>query len=420
MTDQECQGSHRNMNSIVSNQQLQDTLDESCFAPTYASRDLVLESGKGMRLWDQAGRQYLDFGAGIAVSILGHGDSQVTEAISSQASRLLHASNYYHSEPSLRLGHLLTRMSGYPGVFLCNSGTEANEAALKFARAFHYRKKNSALQRIISFENAFHGRTFGSLSATPNTRYREPFEPLLAGFESLPFNDQGALERELQHTDIAAAMVEPVQGEGGVRPGAPGFLRSIGNLCNQTDAVFILDEIQCSLGRLGSDFAFKHFGIAPDIVTIAKPLAAGLPIGAVLVSQKIYDVLEPGDHGTTFGGNPVCAAAANVVLNRLTSDNLSGHVRALEPTFAGVLEDLLRRFPTEFSATRGVGFLRALDTHRPSKEIVDAARQQGLLILSAGANTLRFAPPLIADTEHFQEFSALMSRAIEGLGNLRR
>lgn len=381
------------------------------FAPTYGSRDVVMAKGSGMWVTDTQGNTYLDFAAGIAVSLFGHGDKEIADAIATQARVLVHASNYYHTLPTVELASRLTSLSGYPSVFFCNSGTEANEAALKFARAFHWRNKRSEKKTIVCFENGFHGRTMGALSATSNPRYREPFAPLVPGFEFLPLNDASALTRRFEQGDIAAVLIEPVQGEGGVRPCTPQFLGLIRELCTETGALFLLDEIQCSLGRLGANFAFQRFNVVPDLVTIAKPLAAGLPLGAVLVSDRVRATIEPGDHGTTFGGNPVCAAAACVVLSRLERWELAAHVQSLEPVFASILDSLVAEFPKHFCNARGVGFLRAVDTLQPAKAFVDTARAEGLLVLTAGPSTLRFAPPLIATQADLEAFAERLKKA---------
>jgi acetylornithine/N-succinyldiaminopimelate aminotransferase len=381
---------------------------DSLFAPTYGDRPLVLSHGQGVHVSDVNGKTYLDFAAGIAVSLLGHGDRHVAEAVCTQSMKLMHASNYYNSQPTISLATRLTELSGFPSVFFCNSGTEANEAALKFARAHHYRLQQNHKRVVICFERAFHGRTMGALSATHSQRYREPFMPLLEGFDFLPLNDVEALSQRFSTNDVGAVIIEPVQGEGGVRPCDPFFLQTIQNLCRERGALFILDEIQCSLGRMGQTFAFQKFGIQPDIVTLAKPLAGGLPMGAVLIGRTVRKTIEPGDHGTTFGGNPVCAAAACAVLEQLEAMDLPRRVRELEGDFAGHLESLSRDFPQALANPRGVGFLRGIDTTLPAKDWVAAAQNHGLLILAAGPNTLRFAPPLIATPNHFQVLAATL------------
>lgn len=400
--------------SAIAAQRSADTF----FTPNYGNRPITLVSGNGTYVTDSSGKEYLDFAAGIAVSILGHGDRRVAAAVAQQAQNLLHASNYYHSQPSIELATKLVALSGFDAVFFCNSGTEANEAAIKFARATHYRCTNpyglKTRPRTICFERCFHGRTLGALSATHSTRYREPFGPLLSGFEFLPLNDIEALRKAMKE-DVAAVIVEPVQGEGGVWPCSAEFIQTIAKLCSETGAIFICDEIQCSLGRLGANFAFQKFEITPDIVTLAKPLAAGLPMGAVLVNERIRRSIEPGDHGSTFGSNPVCAAAALVVLDQLASNDLAGHVRKNETKFDSLLQNIVTDYPKLVSSTRGIGYLRALDTIVAAKEIVDAARNEGLLILSAGTNTLRFAPPLIATGIDLEQFNGRLRRALERL-----
>jgi acetylornithine/N-succinyldiaminopimelate aminotransferase len=392
------------------------TSSDRFFTPNYGNRPITLRGGKGCYVNDDTGKEYLDFAAGIAVSILGHGNQRVASAIALQAQTLLHASNYYHTQPSIQLAKQLTDLSGYDSVFFCNSGTEANEGAIKFARAAHFRSTTphgvNKRPRTICFERCFHGRTLGALSATHSSRYREPFAPLLPGFEFLPFNDVDALKAAM-NSDVTAVILEPVQGEGGVWPCSIEFIHAVAELCKQTGAIFICDEIQCSLGRLGSHFAFQKFEVSPDIITLAKPLAAGLPMGAVLVNARIRNAIEAGDHGSTFGGNPVCAAAALVVLDELIRADLAGLVRRNEPIFQSILKDLAADYPSIIGSTRGLGYLRALDTVIPAKQLVDAARHEGLLILSAGNNTLRFAPPLIANESDFNQFNRRLRSAVD-------
>ena len=281
--------------------------------PVY-DRDLVLVKGKGAKLIDREGRTWLDFAAGIAVNGFGHGDRKVVNAIKKQAALLIHASNLYHTEPGMALAERLVSLAFPSKAFFCNSGTEAVEGALKFSRRIG---KEQGRTDFVCFENSFHGRTMGALSTTWTEKYREPFEPLIPGVRFCPLNDLAAVA-EAVGEKTAAVMVEPVQGEGGIRIATPEFLKGLASLCRERGALLVFDEIQCGLGRTGKMFAYEHSGVVPDILTLAKPLAGGLPMGAVLVKDTLTSAIKVGDHGSTFGGNPVAAAAALAVLDHLT------------------------------------------------------------------------------------------------------
>jgi acetylornithine/N-succinyldiaminopimelate aminotransferase len=277
-------------------------------------RDLVVVSGRGSYLFDSEGRKYLDFAAGVGVNGLGYGDRKVVAAIRKQAGQLIHASNLYHTETGAALADRLVSLAFPSRVFFCNSGTEAMEAAIKFARRIG---KPAGRTALVAFEGSFHGRTMGSLSLTWTAKYREPFEPLIPGVRFCAWNDLDAA-RQAVGEDTAAVVVEPVQGEGGVRPAPPAFLKGLSELCRKRGALLVADEIQCGLGRTGKLFAHQHAGIVPDILTLAKPLGGGLPLGAVLLREELASEIKPGDHGSTFGGNPVALAASMAVIDRLT------------------------------------------------------------------------------------------------------
>ena len=287
-------------------------LGKRYWLPVYKPRELVLDHGKGARVWDTEGRDYVDFGAGIAVNALGHQDPDLLAALVAQAHKLWHSSNVFYTEPPLRLAEELVRASGFAErVFLCNSGAEANEAAIKLVRKWAASKGRAPEQRgILTFRGSFHGRTLATVTATAQPKYQAGYEPLPAGFGYADFNDVAALEAAFAAGDIAAVMLEPVQGEGGVLPAAPGFLKRVRELCDQHDALLVLDEIQCGMGRTGTLFAHAHDNVAPDIVTLAKALGCGFPIGAMLAGPKVAEVMQYGAHGTTFGGNPMAAAVA--------------------------------------------------------------------------------------------------------------
>jgi predicted acetylornithine/succinylornithine family transaminase len=381
--------------------------------PTYNRAPVTIVSGHGCELVDSEGRHYLDFIAGIAVCALGHTHPAITEAIEAQARRLLHASNLYSHEPSGTLARELARRSGMARVFFCNSGTEANEAAIKLARKAAFRRNEARRTTILACTGSFHGRTLGALAATENPKYREGFGPLPNGFAFTAFNDVSELERNLDDR-VAAFIVEPVQGESGIHPADVEFLRAARRLCDERGALLIFDEIQCGMGRSGPLFAFQHFGVRPDVVTIAKALANGLPIGAMLVSEHVAQTFEPGDHGSTFGGSPVPAAAALAHLRVRDELDLERRVSERSTQLFDALRELARRHADVFDAPRGLGLLVGLPVRTPfeAKTIQAAARECGLLVGTAGGNTIRLAPPLIVDGEQIQRAVTLLDDCI--------
>ncbi len=375
--------------------------------PVYDRAPITIVSGHGCELVDEDGKRYLDCIAGIAVCALGHTHPAIAEAVEDQARRLVHASNLYSHEPAGILARELARRSGMSRVFFCNSGAEAIEAAIKLARKAAFRRSELRRTTILACTGSFHGRTLGALAATDNPRYREGFAPLPPGFAFVRFNDVADLERKLDER-VAAVLIEPVQGESGVHPADSGFLREARRLCDERGALLIFDEIQCGMGRLGPLFAFEYFGVRPDVVTMAKALANGLPIGAMLVGERAADAFHYGDHGSTFGGSPVPAAAALAHLRVRDETNLEENVRARSAQLCTALHGLAAEYATVFGAPRGLGLLLGVPVKEPhkAKAVQAAARGRGLLIGTAGGNTLRFAPPLIISEDE-------VSRAIE-------
>jgi acetylornithine/N-succinyldiaminopimelate aminotransferase len=372
-------------------------LGKRYWLPVYKPRELVLDHGKGARVWDTEGRDYVDFGAGIAVSALGHGDPELRAALVAQADKLWHASNVFYTEPPLRLAEELVQASGFAErVFLCNSGGEANEAAIKLVRKWASMQGRGPDKRVIlTFKGSFHGRTLATVTATAQPKYQAGYEPLPEGFRYLPFNDAAALEAAFAAGDVAAVMLEPVQGEGGVVPATDAFLARARALCDAHGALLVLDEIQCGMGRTGALFA--HGGIRPDIVTLAKALGCGFPIGAMLAGPEVAEVMQYGAHGTTFGGNPMAAAVARVALRKLASADLLANVaRQADALRAGLarINDELQLF----DEVRGRGLMigAALVAAHKGKagDILDHAAAHGLLLLQAGPDVLRFVPPL--------------------------
>ena len=375
----------------------------------YNRADVTFVRGEGCTLYDEAGNAYLDFIGGIAVCALGHAHPAIADAVAQQARTLVHVSNLYHHEPAGTLARELTARSGFARAFFCNSGTEANEAAIKLARKFAYRSGEVERTTILACTGSFHGRTFGALAATANDAYKVGFGPMLEGFSFTPFNDVAALEHHLD-SKVAAMIVEPVQGESGVHPADLAFLEAARRLCNERGALLIFDEIQCGMGRIGPLFAFQHFGVVPDVITMAKALANGLPIGAMLVNERVSNALQPGDHGTTFGGSPIPCAAALAHLRVRDHLDLERHVNAEHAYIMAVLNDVATHHPTVFGPPRGLGLLIGLPVLEPHKaaDIVAAARERGVLIGSGGGNTLRFAPPLIVTSKEIDRLGELL------------
>ncbi|HEY0178620.1 MAG TPA: acetylornithine/succinylornithine family transaminase [Dokdonella sp.] len=387
--------------------------------PVYKPRELVLDHGRGARVWDRDGRDYVDFGAGIAVNALGHCDPDLVAALTLQAGKLWHASNVFYTEPPLRLAEELVAASGFAArVFLCNSGAEANEAAIKLVRRWAAAQGRPPERRVVvTFHGSFHGRTLATVTATAQPKYQQGYEPLPAGFRYAAFNDVDALAAAFAPGDVAAVLVEPVQGEGGVVPAAPGFLREVRALCDRHDALLALDEIQCGMGRTGTLFAHTQDGVVPDLVTLAKALGGGFPIGAMLAGPELAEVMSFGAHGTTFGGNPLAAAVARVALAKLGSAAVLANVaRQAEALRAGLRAiDPERR---HFAEIRGRGLMLGVvlaDAHKGrAGAILDRAAAHGLLLLQAGTDVLRFVPPLTITDDEIDDGLRRLATALAG------
>jgi acetylornithine/N-succinyldiaminopimelate aminotransferase len=367
--------------------------------PVY-ERDLVIVSGKGALLTDSLGNTYLDFAAGIGVNGLGYGNPKVVNAIKKQASKLIHSSNLYFSEPVTALADRLVAAAFPARVFFTNSGTESVEAAIKFARRIG---NASGRAELVAFEGAFHGRTLGALSITYKEKYRAPFEPLLPGVRFVPWNDLKAARAALGPR-TAAVFIEPVQGEGGVRVAPEDFLQGLADICRDAGALLVSDEVQCGLGRTGSMFAFQRAHIRPDIVTLAKPLGGGLPLGAVLLREELAGALSVGDHGSTFGGNPVAAAASLVVMDRLESGGFLGKVEKKGNSLRRALCALQRKYPDQITDVRGLGLMFGVELKGPAAPIVAGLRARGILATKAGDNVLRLLPPLVVKRSEISGF----------------
>ena len=374
-------------------------LAERYYVPVYRPRRIVLDHGRGSRVWDREGVEYIDFGAGIAVNALGHAHPALLAALHDQAGKLWHTSNVFVSEPPLRLAQALVEASGFARrVFFCNSGAEANEAAIKLVRRWAASQGRGPERRtILSFRGSFHGRTLAAVTATAQPKYHEGFEPLPPGFAYSDFNDLAAAERAMADGSVCAVLVEPVQGAGGVTPATPAFLAGLRALCDRHGALLVCDEIQCGMGRTGHLFASHGYGVTPDVVTLAKALGSGFPIGAMLVGPRAAESLSFGAHGTTFGGNPLAAAVAGAALRELSSRALMDNVARQ----AAAIRDGLAALDAEFDVfdeVRGAGLMIGAQL-RPTYagragEILDACVGQGLLLLQAGPDVLRFVPAL--------------------------
>ena len=379
-------------------------------ANTYARFPVVLVRGRGDRLWDSDGKEYLDFAAGIAVDVLGHCHPKVVEAIKAQAEALLHVSNLYHIEPQIRLAQALCEHSFADKVFFCNSGAEANEAAIKLARRYAKVRWGPDRYEIVCMRDSFHGRTMATLTATGQEKHQRGFEPLLPGFKHIPFNDLRAAEQAID-SRTCAVLVEPIQGEGGVRVPDDDYLPALRQLCSDRDVLLMLDEVQTGMGRTGRLFAYEHWGIEPDVMTLAKALGGGLPIGAMLAKEEVASAFVPGSHASTFGGSPFITAAALAALTAIIEERLPERAAKIGAYFLGRLRELVQRYPYAKEA-RGKGLILALELAVPAQPIVDRCLQLGLLILTAGDQVLRFVPPLIIGEAEVDEALSILDQAL--------
>lgn len=389
-------------------------LDRKALAlmPVYKRFPLEIVRGEGTRLFDADGRSYLDFTSGIGVSALGYNDAGIANAARrALESGVLHTSNLFHTAPGRELAEAFVARSFASSVFFCNSGAEANEGAFKFVRRWGREVGGADKHEIIALRGGFHGRLFATLAATDRPQYRAPFRPL-AGGVAIAERDLGELSRMLDPERVAAVIVEPVQGEGGVRVLEASFLGALRKLTHERNVALIFDEVQCGLGRTGWLFAYERADVVPDVVTLAKPLAGGLPMGATLVSAEIAAAVQPGDHGSTFGGGPFVSTVAKHVFDRLSDPVLLAHVRENGAWLGESLRALATR-RNDIRAIRGAGFLWGVDVTRPAGEIVASAREAGLLILTAGDFTLRLLPPLITTREELAYGVAQLERALE-------
>jgi len=390
-------------------------LGQTYLYPNYRQAPIVLVRGEGALVWDADGKRYLDMVAGVAVSALGHGHPALVKAISEQAARLVQTSNYYYNEPNVRLAAKLCALTGMARAFFCNTGTEAVEASLKLVRRYFFEQGQTERTEVIAFHNGFHGRTLGSLAVTGTAKYREGFGPLPGG-RHLDYGDLDGVKRTLGPR-VAAIIVEPVQGEGGVVPAPPGFLAGLRALCDASGTLLIADEIQTGLGRTGTFLACEAAGVRPDVVTMAKGLGGGVPIGAMLCRQELADALPPGSHGSTFGGNPLASAAALCVLGVLESEHLIGRVKELGLELSRGLSTLVQKHPAVVESSRGSGLLQALVLREgiDVRAVLNDVVSRGLLLSIAGGRGLRFSPPLVVQAREIAEALAVLDAALADL-----
>jgi len=375
--------------------------------PTYRRAPVAFSHGQGVWLYDLEGRRYLDFIGGIAVSVLGHAHPKLVAAIQTQAARVLHVSNLFHIPEQATLAKWLVEHSALDRVFFCNSGAEANEAAIKLARKWGRRDGRDRYEIIVA-QHSFHGRTMGTLAATMQPKYQQPFAPLVPGFSAVPFNDLDAIPAATTGR-TAAVMLEPVQGESGVVPATPAYLQSVREWCDANDFLLILDEVQTGIGRTGTLFAYEQYGIKPDVITLAKGLGGGIPIGAMLVRERAA-ALGPGDHGSTFGGNPLACAAALAVLQVVAEDRLAENATAMGERLVNGLQSLVARGLAK--GVRGRGLLLACELNGEAAPVVDRCREAGLLINAVQPTTLRFAPPLIVQPDEIDQALSILDRVL--------
>lgn len=372
-------------------------MTENFVMNTYSRFDAVFEYGKDCYLFDENGKKYVDFVGGIAVSSLGYSSDKLKNAIKTQADKLLHCSNLYWNKPQLLLAEKLCKNSSFDKAFFCNSGAEANEAALKLAKIYAKKNKGENCFNFIAFKNSFHGRTTGALSLTGQEKYSKNFIPLMAGVKFAEYNNINSV-KELVDDSVCAVILEPVQGEGGIIPADIQFLKEVRKICNENNIALIFDEVQTGIGRCGKLFAHQCFGVEPDIIALAKGLAGGIPVGAMLANDKFASAFSYGDHASTFGGNPLAMAAANVVIDEIINGGILENVNKMSAYFIDKLQNLKEKYDF-VREIKGLGLMLGMEVKIPPKEIVSLAYKEGLLILSAGANVVRFVPPLVIDKE---------------------
>lgn len=384
--------------------------DKSDYLPVFARYNIVLDHGDGPYVYDTKGKKYIDFLAGIAVNVVGHNYKPLVEAVSQQASKMIHCSNLYYTEVQVEAAEKLKKLSGMDKVFFGNSGAEANEGAIKLARKYATNINPEKIQ-IISALHSFHGRTLATLTATGQDHYHHGFGPLPAGFDYVPYNDIQALEAKMSDK-TCAIMLEAIQGEGGVHVPDPDYLPKVRALCDKYNAVLIFDEVQCGMGRTGTFFGCQQFGVKPDIVTLAKGLAGGVPIGAFMATDKVANAFHAGDHGSTFGGNPLACAAACVVLDALIDGNLMENAKEIGAYLQSKFEAYKAKYPNLIKEVRGRGLILGMELTRPGREIANECLDYGAIINCTAGNVLRFVPPLNITKAHVDELISVLDKVL--------
>lgn len=396
------------------NKEAQIGLAEESLLHVYNRFSLVLDHGDGVYLYDTDGKKYLDFAAGIAVMAFGYNNQEYNDALKAQIDRLLHTSNLYYSVPTATAAAALKKASGMDRVFFTNSGAEAIEGAIKAAKKYAYTRDGHSGHEIIAMNHSFHGRTIGALSVTGNAHYREPFEPLMSGVRYADFNDLDSVKAQI--TDRTCAIImETIQGEGGIYPASKEFLEGVRALCDEKDILLILDEIQCGMGRSGHMFAWQGYGVQPDIMTSAKALGCGVPVGAFLMTERVAkQSLAPGDHGTTYGGNPFVGAAVTKVLEMMERERMTEHVQEMGAYLSQQLDALVAKYDC-LTAHRGVGLMQGVVCSKKVSEVSAKALEHGLIVITAGSDVLRFVPPLVIEKEHVDEMIEKLSKVLDEL-----
>ncbi|MFR4447374.1 MAG: aspartate aminotransferase family protein [Megamonas funiformis] len=384
--------------------------DKSDYLPVFARYNIVLDHGDGPYVYDTKGKKYIDFLAGIAVNVVGHNYKPLVDAVSQQASKMIHCSNLYYTEVQVEAAEKLKKLSGMDKVFFGNSGAEANEGAIKLARKYATNIDPEKIQ-IISALHSFHGRTLATLTATGQDHYHHGFGPLPAGFDYVPYNDIQALEAKMSDK-TCAVMLEAIQGEGGVHVPDPDYLPKVRALCDKYNAVLIFDEVQCGMGRTGTFFGCQQFGVKPDIVTLAKGLAGGVPIGAFMATDKVANAFHAGDHGSTFGGNPLACAAACVVLDALIDGNLMENAKEIGAYLQSKFEEYKAKYPNSIKEVRGRGLILGMELTRPGREIANECLDYGAIINCTAGNVLRFVPPLNITKAHVDELISVLDKVL--------
>lgn len=396
----------------MNTQEIITTAEEHLFH-TYNRYQISLDRGEGVHLYDADGKEYVDFGAGIAVFALGYNNKEYNDALKAQIDKLIHTSNYFYNEPAAKAAKAITEVSGMDRVFFTNSGTEAIEGAIKLAKKYAYLKDGSTDHEIIAMQHSFHGRSMGALAVTGNRHYQEAFGPMIPGIKFAQYNNLASVD-ELVNDKTCAIIFETVQGEGGIYPAKPEFIKGVRKLCDEKGMLLILDEIQCGMGRTGTMFAYEQYGVKPDILTVAKALGCGVPVGAFLAREEVAKALVPGDHGTTYGGNPLACAAAVKVLELFKKQNVLDNVKKVSAYLEKKLDEIVAEYDYVVER-RGLGLMQGLEINtdvKDLKKVIAACLDNGLILFTAGTNVIRFVPPLVISEADVDEMITKLKKAL--------